>query len=139
MKTHTTNYFNTFIAVAEDCPVGYGTEPALRGGKKTIAKYQFDLLQNHPYEYTSDDIFFMVYAERNDLTDSELEEARAQFFSKGQPCFRSSPLTKRYGWGIHANAEGKVAVYGMETEAYEEFSNRNDLQIVKAMRSKRKK
>ncbi len=138
MKTHTTNYFNTFIAVAEDCSADCGTEPPMRGDKKTVAKHQFDLLRDHPYQYTSDDIFFKVYAERNDLEASELEEARVQFFSKGQPCFRSSPLTKRYGWGIHCDAEGKIAMYGMETEAYETFLGRSDLDIVKAMRSKRK-
>ncbi|HWV72688.1 MAG TPA: DUF6157 family protein [Pseudosphingobacterium sp.] len=29
MKTHTTNYFDTFIQVAEDCPVASGEVPSL--------------------------------------------------------------------------------------------------------------
>lgn len=138
MKTHTTNYINTFIEVAEDCPSLQGMEPPVRGDKKSIANYQFELLQQHPYQYTSDDIFFSIYAKRNELLDSELDEARLKFFSKGQPCFRASPLTKRYGWGIHSNAEGKVAMYGVETEAYERLRQQADLKTVKAMRSKRK-
>ena len=31
---HTTNCFNTFIRVAEDCPARTGEEPPLRAGKR---------------------------------------------------------------------------------------------------------
>ena len=138
MKTHTTNYFNAFIEIAEDCPVEVGTEPPIRGDKKSIANMQYELLRDHPYQYTSDEVFFMIFAKRKDLVDSELEVERQQFFSKGQPCFRASPLTKRYGWGIHSNEDGKVALYGRETEEYENYLNNSALEKVKAMRSKRK-
>lgn len=138
MKEHTTNYVNTFIAVAEDCPTEISVVPPVKGDKKTIANLQFELLSQNPYRYTSDDIFFQIHALRKDIAESELEEARAQFFSKGQPCFRSSPLTKRYGWGIHSNAESKVALVEQATEAYENMMNDEELAVVKAMRSKRK-
>ena len=90
-------------------------------------------------QYTSDDIFFSVYALRKEIPKNEMEEAREHFFSKGQPCFRASPLTKRYGWGIHSNEEGKVAMYGMETKAYKKFIADQDIKKKKAMRSKRAK
>ena len=138
MKQHTTNYYDTFIQVAADCPAEQGTPPPLRGGKKSIANYQYELLKDHPYRYTSDDLFFEVFARRNDLPAAELEAARRQFFSKGQPCFRASPLTKTYGWGIHCDGEGRIALYGRETEAYERFSTQEGLTVVKAMRSRRK-
>ena len=32
------------------------------------------------------------------------------FHAKGQPCMRASPLTKRYGWAAHYDAEGKLAL-----------------------------
>lgn len=137
MKKHTTNYINTFIEAAPDCPVDKGTEPPKRNGKKSIANYQFELLKINPYKYTSDDIFFKVFAERNDLTEQELTIEREKFFSKGKPCFRASPLTKKYGWGIHSNAESKVAIFAKESEEYEQFTKRKDLKIVKAMKSKR--
>ncbi len=139
MKIHTTNYQNTFIAVAEDCPAVAGAVPPIRGNKKSIANYQYEMLIEHPYEYTSDDVFFQIYAIRQDLPENEWAAARRAFFSKGQPCFRSSPLTKRYGWGVHSDAEGRVALYGMETEAYQLFLGKEGLQVVRAMRSKRKK
>jgi Family of unknown function (DUF6157) len=77
---------------------------------------------------------FEVFALKNDLTESELENAREQFFSKGQPCFRASPLTKRYGWGVHNDKEGKIALFGLESEEYQKFIKNNELKVVKAMK-----
>jgi hypothetical protein len=137
-KVHTTNYTNTFIEVAEDTNVIGGTQPLLKGGQKTVAGLQYDLIANNPYHYTSDDVLFQVFAQRNDLTKGEYRQAREQFFSKGQPCFRASPLTKTYGFGIHCDANGKMASYGMETPEYENFVNDQEVKKVKAMRSSRK-
>ncbi len=137
MKIHTTNYENTFITVARDCPAGSGEIPPSKGEAKTIAGRQYDILRRAPYKYTSDDVLFMVFAERNDLAEGELKKARETYFSKGQPCFCTSPLTKRYGWGIHFNAEGKIAMYGRESEAYEKFENDTTLKIVAAMKASR--
>ena len=107
MKIHTTNYQDTFIEAAEDCPALAGEIPPSKAENMTIADIQFLILSKHPYKYTSDDVLFQVYAERNELTKSEYKAAREQFFSKGQPCLRCSPLTKRYGWGIHCDSKGK--------------------------------
>lgn len=136
MKIHTTNYKDTFIEVADDCPTMVGEIPPTKGEAKSVANIQFDILSNNPYKFSSDDILFQVYAERNGLTKNELEKAREQFFSKGQACFRASPLTKRYGWGIHSNKEGKVALFGSETEEYKKLSRDKTLKIVKALKSK---
>lgn len=135
MKIHTTNYTDTFIAIAEDSPATAGETPPVKGNKQTVANIEFDLIKKHPYQFTSDDVLFTVYAQRNDLTKAELKTAREQFFSKGQACLRASPLTKRYGWGIHSDAEGKVALYGCETEAYKKFTQDKNLKVVRAMRS----
>lgn len=137
MKLHTTNYENTFISVADDCPATVAEVPPLKGDKKTVANIQFDMVKKNPYKFTSDDVVFNVFAERNDLTEGELEEAREQFFSKGQPCLRASPLTKRYGWGVHNDADGKIAIYGRGTEEYEQFAKDLGLKVVKGMKSSR--
>ena len=135
MKTHTTNYENTFIAIADDSPATSAEIPPIKANGKTMANLQFEMLKKNPYKFTSDDVLFHVYAERNELEESELKEARELFFSKGQPCFRTSPLTKRYGWGIHNNEEGKIAMYGLGTEEYERFLNDKSIKVVKAMKS----
>ena len=99
---------------------------------------QFDLLSKHPYEYTSDDILFQVF-DRNDLTKNEYKNARQQFFLKGQPCFRASPLIKQFGWGVHCDKNGKVALCGIETEKYQHFIKNLKIKKVKAMQTLKNK
>ena len=134
---HTTNYFNTLIEIAEDCPATQGEMPPVKGNKKSVANLQFEMLHEHPYKYTSDDVLFAVFAQRNQIPMEALAEKREIFFSKGQPCFRASPLTKRYGWGVHSNDEGKIALFGMETEAYQDMLTNDAIAKRKAMRSSR--
>lgn len=138
MKIHSTNYKDTFIEVAEDCPTEIGEIPKLKSDKKTIAEMQFEIISKNPYKYTSDDILFKVYADRNDLTKAEYKTAREQLFSKGQPCFRASPLTKRYGFGVHSDTNEKVAIFGKETNEYQNFVNDEGITKVKAMRNSKK-
>jgi len=133
----TTNYYNTFIHIAEDCPVKSGEIPPQKNDEKTAAVIQFEMIKQNPYKFTSDDILFKVYAIKNKISSKENEREKEKFFSKGQPCFRSSPLTKRYGWGVHSNAEGKIAIYNVESAEYKKFSNDKNLKQLKAMRSKR--
>ena len=135
---HTTNYFDTFIEVADDSKVSEGQVPKDNNGKKTIALAQFELIFKNPYLYSSDDVLFQVFASRNDLTESEYKLAREQFFSKGQACLRASPLTKQFGWGVHFDKKGKVALYGMETAKYHEFVADPAIKKVKAMRNSKK-
>jgi Family of unknown function (DUF6157) len=134
MKIHSTNYFDTFIEVAEDTKANFGTIPPTKE-KKTVAEMQYELIAKNPYKFSSDDIFFQVFADRNDLTKAEYEKSREHFFSKGQPCFRASPLTKTYGFGVHNDNNGKVALYGVETAEYQKFLADTKIKKVKAMKS----
>lgn len=135
---HSTNYYNTFIEIAEDSKVKQGDMPPIKGDKRTIANLQFDMLYDNPYQYTSDEVLFGVFALRKGFSKGELDEEREHYFSKGQACFRASPLSKSYGWGIHSNEEGKIAIYGAETEEYKKILTDHSIKKVKAMRSKRK-
>ena len=136
---HSTNYFNTFIEIAEDSPVAAAEVPPIRGAKKSVANLQFEMVYDHPYQYTSDEVIFGVFAQRKGFTKNELDAEREAFFSKGQACFRASPLTKRYGWGLHSDAEGKIALFPAGSEAYQKFLTDPEVKKVKAMRSSRKK
>jgi hypothetical protein len=138
MKIHTTNYKDTFIEVAEDCPTQIGETPKSKNDKVTVAGMQYKIIGSNPYKYTSDDVLFQVYADRNDLTATEYESARELFFSKGQPCFRASPLTKRYGFGLHSDSNGKIALFGQETIGYQNFVKDITITKVKAMRTSKK-
>ena len=132
----TTNYFNTFIEVAEDCPAKSAEVPPQKGDNPSIANIQFDMIAANPYLYNSDDVIFKGHATKNNLVNN-IETERELFFSKGQACLRASPLGKRYGWGIHHNAEGKVALYPAESEEYQQFLTDKNLKHTKAMRSKK--
>lgn len=131
-----TNYFNTLIEVAEDCPATHGEIPPVKGSK-SVANLQYEMLHSHPYEYSSDDVLFAVFAQRNQIPEEELAGQRELFFAKGQACFRASPLPKRYGWGVHSNDDGKIALFGMETEAYQDMVANRAIAKKKAMRSSR--
>ncbi|MGL4596390.1 MAG: DUF6157 family protein [Bacteroidia bacterium] len=134
---HTTNYINTFIGIAEDCKATAAEIPPLKGAEKTAANLQFELLRDHPYEFTSDDILFQVYATKNKIAAKDIKAARETFFSKGQACMRASPLTKRYGWGIHNNEEGKIALVAVDSKEYKKLSSDKNLKQTKGMRSSR--
>ncbi|TAE83235.1 MAG: hypothetical protein EAY81_08605 [Bacteroidetes bacterium] len=136
-KIHTTNYFNTFIVIADDCPTNQGEVPPTKGDAKTAANIQFELIAKNPYRYTSDEVLFQVYATKNDLTPKQHAAAKDAFFSKGQPCLRASPLTKRYGWGVHYNQDGKMAIYGAETPEYQRLLKEKKVTVLKAMKSSR--
>lgn len=134
---HTTNYINTFIAVAEDCPVLRAEVPQQKAGQHTIASHQYEMVIKNPYKYSSDDVIFLVSAAKKDLTASTYPAERKKFFSKGQACLRSSPLAKRYGWGVHSDEQGRVAIYAIESADYKKFSKNKSITQLKAMRSKR--
>jgi hypothetical protein len=135
MKIHTTNYQNTLIQVADDCPVTIAEIPPIKGDSRTVANLQYEILSQNPYKFDSDDVLFQVFSIKNDLSESELETARTQFFSKGQPCMRCSPLTKRYGWGIHSDENGKIALIASESEIYQQNADNQLVKNIKAMKS----
>ena len=97
---------------------------------KSVARIEYEMLVDHPYEHTSDDVLYVANGERKGIS-------REEFFSKGQPCFRASPLTKRYGWGVHSDKDGKIAMYPVESPEYATHANDANLKQVSGMRSKR--
>ncbi|OYD41033.1 hypothetical protein CHU00_17135 [Sphingobacterium cellulitidis] len=138
MKTHSTNYFNTLITVAEDCKALKGEIPPLKIDKLTVANMQFDRLINNPHQINSDDLIFDIYANRNDLLEGELEHEKTKFYSKGQACLRTSPLAKTYGWGIYYDAEGKIRLIDSSSDEYQELLQDNSIKKLPAMRSSKK-
>ncbi|NGM62733.1 hypothetical protein G5B30_12495 [Sphingobacterium sp. SGG-5] len=137
MKQYSTNYYNTFITIADDTKANHGIMPPVKPDKQTVANYQFDLIGRNPLRYTSDDILFMVYAVRGDIPEQDYESARLQFYSKGQPCLRTSPLAKTYGWGIYSDDQGRVKLVDSASEEYEQLLQDENIKKVAAMRSQR--
>lgn len=131
------HYYDTLIAVAEDCPVSSATLPVARSGKKTVAVLQHELLAEHPFRFTQEDVLFDSWLARQDLSDSERAALREQFFAKPQPCLRASPLPKKHGWGLLFDRDGKVALCPMESGEYQRLVGGGEVTVLKAMRSHR--
>ncbi len=127
----TTNYRSTLITVAADCPAELGQAPA--GG---VAGVQYEVLAEAPaYSMTSDDLLFETERRRKGLQGTA--EERAAFFAKPQPCLRASPLPKRYGWGIHHDEKGHIALIDSAGEQYRRLASSEEVKVVPAMRNKR--
>jgi Family of unknown function (DUF6157) len=133
------DYVDTFIAVAPDCPADHGTPPPSREDSPSIAARTYRMIAEHPYEFTSADVIFTVHADRNDIAAADRAAARAEFYQRSHACLRGSDLGKRYGWGIHADAAGRLALYGVDTPEYAAFTERqqSDIEVTAALRSRR--
>jgi hypothetical protein len=134
------NYTDTFITVAEDCPVTTSVIPGVKSEKKPVAVIQYEMLADHPYKYTQEDVLFETFARHKGIPAEELKaraaHMREEFFSKPQPCLRTSPLAKKFGWGFHFDPKGKVALYAVHSIEYKKFSKQAG-KVLKALRSAR--
>jgi Family of unknown function (DUF6157) len=135
------NYLNTFIEVADDCKAITGTAPPQRAGGSTVAALEFELVFGHPYTYTQEDVQFHVYAQRAGLSAAVLRAKgaglREAFFSKPMACMRTSALAKTYGWGLHFDARGLLALVPRDAPEYALLAGSADVAHTRAMRSKR--
>ena len=104
-----------FILVAEDCPRKEGTVPYNeRGSDRTVAMDAYEVLSQHPYEYTEDELKHEVYVVRRHLKN----------FDPDTRDLKRNDLPKRWGWGFHYNQDRKVALFGCETEEYEQLAKK---------------
>jgi len=134
---------DTFVLVAPDCPVSCGTIPVPRGPAPTVAVLQHELLTSRPYALTLEDLMVAVHVRREGLSEADAKaraaEIRATLFGKAYPCMRASPLPKKYGWGVHHDGAGRIALYGVESPEYGRLASNagGGVAVVAAMRSKR--
>lgn len=139
------NYYNTFITVAPDCPAEAGTVPPDKKDGKTKAGIEYELISQHPYGFTQEDILYEVHVRHKGIAQEELEargtQIRDEFFQKPMACMRASMLPKKYGWGLHFNAEGQVALVPKESPLYREYveGERKEVRLLAAMRNSRSK
>ncbi|WP_433943131.1 DUF6157 family protein [Paenibacillus sp. SN-8-1] len=137
------SYRNTFIVISTDCPVTTSTVPVSSRAKKTVYEIEFDLLSNNPYRYTEAELIYEIHIRHKELEEAYVlahaDEIWEDLFRKPHPCLRASQLPKKFGWGIHYNEEGRIAIYGMDTDEYGRFTEpgKGKPTLVPAMRSRR--
>jgi hypothetical protein len=135
------NYVDAFITIAPDSTAACGLAPPARGEAKTIPAIEYELLSKRPYFYTQEELQFAVHLQREGITPAQLKAKRkqlwAEFFSKPRACLRGSALPKKYGWGLHFDEQGRIALVGVETPAYKKLSASKTLKVMAALRSKK--
>ncbi|HET8608189.1 MAG TPA: DUF6157 family protein [Burkholderiales bacterium] len=135
------NYTNTFIHVAPDTKAEEATAPVSRAGKKSIAVLEYELISGNPYTYTQEEVQFAVYTQRQGIPARDLKARRTElwreYFSRPRACMRCSPLAKIYGWGLHFNTDGKVALVAVESTDYKHLASSRSVRQTQAMRSRR--
>ncbi|WP_422928668.1 DUF6157 family protein [Singulisphaera sp. PoT] len=135
-------YKDAFIQVATDCTATTGVVPPSRGGRKSVPVYQYELLAASPYQLTHADLLYEVHVRHKEIAEAELEERgdeiRAELLEKPHPCLRASALGKTYGWGVHYDEEGRIALYAVDSDEYRRFSRPGEVAtLVRAMRTRR--
>lgn len=130
------NLSNIFIQVSPDYHQEKAIIPPLKSAQKTIARIQYELLIGNPYELTADDLIFSVHVNRKVLSEADIEKEREIFFSRKQTGLASSPLAKKFGWGVHFNEDGKVAIFPIESEQYKLLANDPNIKQTKAGNTK---
>jgi len=128
---------DTFIEVAEDCPADHAEVPPARDGRPTKAAIEYELITGEPYGLTEDDIAFRTRAVMRDIPEVDWPAERERFLSQKKPRLRVSALAKRYGWGIHIDSHGRVALVPFESAEYERLAADPALTHVRAFRSSR--
>ncbi len=134
------SYTDTFIHVAPDSKLASAQVPPDRASAKTVAGWQHHFLSGHPYQLTERELYFKVHCARQGIPAAEArarrDEIMAIVFAKPQACMMASPLAKNYGWGVHYDEKGRIALVSMETREYRDLAA-SSLKQVYAMRSKR--
>jgi len=132
---------NQFIEIAPDCTLRAAVIPQEKNGRKSIAAMEFELLISKPYHYTLEELKFAVHVLQKQIPAAEMPARRNELwdelFARPCACMRASPLTKQYGWGVHYDEQGRIAIYAVESEEYRRFAGDSAIKKYSAMRSKR--
>jgi hypothetical protein len=89
--------------------------------------HTYEVLSQHPYEYTEDDLQHEGHVVRRGVQDFDPEKRD----------LKRNELPRLWGWGIHYDEERRVALVGCETEEYERLARRARVRktVVHALRS----
>ena len=132
---------NTFVLIAPDSSAEKAVVPDGKADKLPIHVIQYQLLTHNPYVYTHETLIYETHIRHKQINNPDKRAIWDNLFQKGQACMRASALPKKYGWGVHYNEEGKIALYAVESAEYKAFANdkSGNLAIVYAMRTQRAK
>ncbi len=112
---------NTFVRKAPDSDATHGSIP----NAGTIPAIIYEVLQAKPYEYDERELQRKVHHEIRRRPNLRIDSYN----------IKRSDLFKKLGWGLHADGNGKLAIYGCETKDYERLASSPTLRVVDAFRT----
>ncbi|MBT4552270.1 GIY-YIG nuclease family protein [bacterium] len=115
---------NAFIAISEDSDVDRSIIP---GPKKTVARIKYETLIENPYKFTERQLFYEVHVVRRKRNDLKIDSYQ----------IKRSPLVQKFGWGIHVDNEGRLALIAKESSIYSELVANDDIKKIKAYKRKK--
>jgi len=126
-----------FIEVADDCPAVRAEVPPARAGRATKAAIEYELIAGEPYALTEEEVAFRTRVAMRDIAEADWPAEREHLLLQEKPRLRVSALAKRYGWGIHVDSQGRVALVPVESAEYQRLAADPGLRHVRAFRSRR--
>jgi hypothetical protein len=99
------------IEVATDSPAKRSEEPPDSSPEKRVDRIEYEVLAENPYKFTEREFYYEVNVVRRKRSDLKIESRS----------IKRLPLVKKYGWGIHRNADGKLALVACESSRYKEL------------------
>ena len=113
------------IVIAQDSPAMRSEEPPDNGATKTISRVQYEVLAENPYKFSEREFYHEVHVVRRGRSDLRIENYNIKRLA----------LVKRYGWGIHRNSDGKLALVVCESNRYRELLADSLVKKTKAYRN----
>jgi hypothetical protein len=86
---------------------------------------------------TSDKLIIAVLGTRKDIPEGNWPAFSAEYFRKGQPCLRVSPLVKSIGWALHHDTESRVALVDVASARFAALMADDSIGKIHGMRNKR--
>lgn len=134
---------NTFVTVAPDTTARCASVPTARGENVPVHLFHYELLSKQPYQLTIQDLVFATHVRKLGLSAAEVKRRKQalwdELFSKSHACLRASALPKKFGWGVHHDAQGRIALVPMESDEYQRLASGKvaGVKVVPAIRTKR--
>jgi hypothetical protein len=101
---------------------------------------EYELIAGEPYALTEEDVAFRTRVLMRDIPEADWPAERERFLSQEKPRLRVSALAKRYGWCIHLDSHGRVALVPVESTEYQRdmIEDSYDLVVSKLPRARRR-
>lgn len=133
-------YTNTLITIAKDSPVEVSETPTSTRENTPMHIVVYELLLGNPYGHNHEQLVFeshIIHKKLGDLSREEKEVLWEKLMKRTHACLRTSPLTKKYGYGAHYDAVGNIALYPAESMVYKKFVKDKDIEKIPAMKNKK--